>query len=99
MIEMTNSHDSYRIVDMPEFFLSVIILPFELIYCAYTLHAMLGWSIMAGVITKICGFGLAQIGHKLWRNLHEECLPVKDDRIENDHEPITNMKMLKIQGW
>lgn len=73
--------------------------PFQIILCLYSLHALLGNAMWAGVAIMVIMIPLNAVIAKTQRRLQKTQMKYKDERSRLINEILNNIKSLKLYGW
>lgn len=91
--------DAQRLQDLTQFAQQLWSAPFQIIICMVSLHNLVGWSMMAGIIVMIVMMPVQGFVAKIMKSMQKSQMKNKDARSRLINEIVTNMKSIKLYAW
>ncbi|THH33272.1 hypothetical protein EUX98_g944 [Antrodiella citrinella] len=79
--------------------LAVFYIPVQIIVSMFVLYAMLGWSILPGLVAMAIMIPIPGYLAKLLRGTQVEKMAQSDDRVQSVTETMNMIRMVKLFGW
>jgi len=99
--QVTNlmSVDTNQISFLVEYLPMVLVTPFTIIIAVVMLWNLLGPSCLGGIFTILISIPISTKVAKWMKQFMVKLMKLKDDRINNNQEILSNMKTVKYQAW
>ncbi|KAF9904659.1 Multidrug resistance-associated protein 1, partial [Lobosporangium transversale] len=99
--EITNhmSVDADQWWDMFSFLSMWISIPLEIAIAMKLLYGLLGWTMLAGVLTMLAMLPVQTWQAKFFKSMQAEKLKAMDQRVQLTTEVLSSMKIIKLYGW
>lgn len=91
--------DAQRLQDLTQFAQQAWSAPFQIIICMVSLHNLVGWSMMAGIIVMIVMMPIQGFVAKIMKTMQKSQMKNKDARSRLINEIVNNMKSIKLYAW
>ncbi|KAG0199404.1 Multidrug resistance-associated protein 1 [Mortierella sp. GBA30] len=76
-----------------------IIIPLELVIAMKLLYDLLGWTMLAGILTMLALLPLQAWQARVYETMQGDKLSAMDQRIRLTTEVLASMKIVKLYGW
>lgn len=91
--------DAQRLQDLTQFAQQLWSAPFQICICMFSLHQLVGWSMLSGIGVMIFMIPINGLIARYMKNLQKQQMKNKDARSRLIAEIINNMKSIKLYAW